>query len=442
PFEFHARRVDIEIWSIFEELTRQGAGSEYREMADAMIKTFVSRGFDRVSGLGFFATECDFDVVSLLPRATKSTPWIRFKPTAIGMWADQSMEQLWRLAPEQMTLMSAGSFRGLVSNPDNFDFNRYCGYGYPTGHRRPSLKPDTWHLGFPSAAFSLVRMWGAAFARTGHPKFRIWSERMIQKWSAVQHPESGLLPGSFYKAVPQVPEKSARSRDGALSASILVRAAGEFEKRPEGRELAAKMNEMAVRIALGTIKHTYDAGKRTFSGFVMLDGKPQKGSEWYTFRTREEKDAAVRKDPKMRQVPLYDGIGFYENGGYWRQCAGTYILPRSTFVAVRTGDKALLLQSAKLLEVAVEEFRKQTGAFTSQNKWTFSATGVYVQALCRLYEATGDARFLAWATELASGEIDRLEAVEYPHWWRLSERTDLLSGLLMLHSSLTGRRGR
>ena len=49
---------------------------------------------------------------------------------------------------------------------------------------------------------------------------------------------------------------------------------------------------------------------------------------------------------------------------------------------------------------------------------------------------TGDLQYLRWARTLADREIDHLDKIAYPEWWRMRERSAFLEGLLRLYVAL------
>ena len=77
-----------------------------------------------------------------------------------------------------------------------------------------------------------------------------------------------------------------------------------------------------------------------------------------------------------------------------------------------------------------------TCAFTPEGRWTFRASGWHIKMCLLLHQTTGQAKYLAWASELADREIGFLQQVACPEWWRMRERSTLLDALLELHAAL------
>ena len=236
----------------------------------------------------------------------------------------------------------------------------------------------------------------------------------------------------------QMPGKWAETRGSALTAVSWLEASHELSARPGAEPLRARLADMALRLARGVADHVYDAEQHRFREHLCFDGKPYEDTARYCFRTQAEKDAAVRKDPRMAQVIVYDGAGFYRNPNYYEQCVGSSIPFHLTQVAAATGDAALLEHAARFAADAVEEARQLDGPFTPEGRWTFRATGWHITMCLLLHRATGDGKYLNWAAELAEREIDALRQVTCPHWWRLRERSTFLDALLELHAAQSG----
>ena len=104
-------------------------------------------------------------------------------------------------------------------------------------------------------------------------------------------------------------------------------------------------------------------------------------------------------------------------------------------VARITKNAELIERCGRIVIDALDESRKQSTAFTEDGRWNFRASGHYIKAAVSLHRATGDARYLDIATELANRELARLNGVVYPEWWRMPERATLIDALLRLCES-------
>jgi len=212
----------------------------------------------------------------------------------------------------------------------------------------------------------------------------------------------------------------------------LLDAADELNRREEGKALAARLTEMSRRMALGVGRYSYDPERRVFREYLHLDGQPFTGTARYTFSTQAQKDAAVKADPVLVQVKVYDGAGFFTPGTYWEHCAGSTIPLDLAQVASRTKDPELLDLVGRLARDAAEEARKLDGPVTAEGRWTFRASGEYINMLVLLHRTTGEEEYLSAARAIADRELLALQRVVQPEWWRLPERAALLHGLLEL----------
>ncbi len=441
PFEREARRADLDAWPVLEALADATGQEEYREWVAAMAGAFARYGFDPASGLCYTSEESDLDVPRAAPLSTNVSDLPRFKPNNGGRFSDEVMAILWEHAPAQMARCARAIFTGLVTLPETMDFNRFCMFGFDDAAGKPSLTANSAHCGFESIAARMIQWWGACYARTGDLDCREWAERMADKWLAVQHPESGLVPDFFgaeewRPGAAQRPGRWTECRGAAAAAAFLVSAAGEFGRRPGAGTLAGQLRRMGTQMALGVARFSYDAERGVFREHLHLDGTPYHETARYTFHTEAEKAEAMRQDPSLVQVPVYAGCGFFQPGGYWEHCAGSSIPCHLARVAATTGDAGLLRHVGALARAVVAEARALDGAFTAEGRWTFHATGEYVEMLVLLARASGEQQYLGWASELAEREMAALAEVECPQWWRMRERTGFLRALLLLHREL------
>ncbi len=437
PMEMEPSNLDMDLWPVLEMLSARTGDARWGEMASAMAAAFARDGFDPRSGLGYLGTENNFDVVQRGPRSRMGHGIPHFKPKNDGNCLTLPLDLLWSHAPAQMARMFRSMFYGLVTDGASMDYNRFCRYNYDDRDRKPSMERSTGHCAFDTAGGRMIHWWASCWARTGDAECLAWAQRMADKWQAVQHPESGLIP-NFFGGVegkagdPMPPGKWCESRGAAQTASAWLDAVGELRKRPGGEKLAAQLTDMATRLARGVARHTYDAQERVFREHRSLDGTPWLATGRYTFPTQEAKDAAIKKDPKLARAAVWDGGGFYRHGGYWQVCAGTSIPYWLAQAAARTRDAELLDRVRRMAADAMDEARKVKGEFTEEGLWTFHASAQYIKTFLLLSQATGDPVYRQWARELADREIRLLSAIECPDWWRLPERAALLEALLEL----------
>lgn len=429
PEFFEPYGADLDAWFVLDLLSEVTGDARFSDRVSEMAEAFVEHGFDPRSGLGYFGEEAQLDVFRLRPvnRRRSVRPLYKHGP-------DLPMARLWRHAPGRMHRMSKAMYFGLVTDAGEMAYNRFCDYGFDDGARVHQLEPSERHGAFESAAGGLLQWWGACFARTGDRECLEWAGRLAEKWEAVQHPGSGLVP---YSLPWQRPPTNPNTRGGSKFAVALLEAARDFRKRPEGESLAGQLEAMGLKLARGVARHGYDEEGGRFQESLRPDGRPGPSVTPRFFSGEKEKRELVERDPDARMVPVYaNGESFYLEGPYWRYTTGLRTPLHLAKAARLTGDEELIGRTAIIVGGIMRESRGLTSEFTPQGKWTFSGTGLYLEAIVLMHEATGDACYLRWARELADGELDRLGRVVYPHWWRTSERHDFLKGLLRLYAAL------
>jgi len=446
PMDYEPFMADFESWILLDRLSELTGDARYRNLTSAMADAFARNGFDPQCGLGYLGEEAGFDALHMRNVAAKArAPMPEFKPKNTGTYPQLPLDRLWAHAPEQTHRMFRAMFFGLVTDAASMDFNRFCPFTFKDADQRPALTRNPGHCGFDTAGGRMIHWWSSCFARTGDTDCLGWAQQMADKWRAVQHAESGLIPNFFGgeasdEGAPMPVGRWAETRGAALTATSWIDAAAELRKRPGGGPLAEQLTQMALKLALGVARHAYDPERRVFRNHLHLDGRPYVETARYTFRTQVEKDAAVRLDPVLQQVKVYDGSGFYQPCSYWEHCAGVSVPLWIAQVMAATGDGELTAILRGWARDIIEESRNQQAAITGEGAWTFRASGEYVRLLVLLYQTTKDAHDLDAAREIADRELAGLEQVGYPEWWRMPERTALLDGLLALHEALATRR--
>lgn len=434
--EMQPVRMDLPMWPILDCLAQLTGESRYAQRVTAMAEALAAHGFDERCGLGYFGEETDFDVVRLGPISSKPETPPHFKPGNTGDCPGLPLDRLWRHAPEQMARMCRAMFLGLVTDSERMDYNRFCGYDFEDREGRHALPPDSRHCAFDTAGARMIHWWGSSVAHTGDERCLGWAQRMADKWQAVQHPDSGLMP-NFFGAVAeyapvQPPGQWAEVRGGSMTAMTLIEAAEQLRRRPEGHALAEQVTAMAVKLARGLARHSYDPQRRLFREVMHLDGRPYEQTARYAFRTQAEKDAAVRRNPHYEQVAVFQGVGLYRDPPFWSECAGSDVPYHLAYVAQRTGDAELRDQVAAMREPILEEAHRFEGPMTPDGRWSFYGSARYIQAFLLMERMTGDACYRAAAVDLADRETNLLDADADPAWWRTRDRTVLLDALLML----------
>lgn len=443
PFEYETVRSNMECWPVLDRLSELTGSPKYADLVSGMADAFARHGFDGRTGLGYLGEEADFDLVRI--RGMGSGAYIdpKFKPGNSGSCPGMPLGRLWAHAPQQMAKMFKAMFYGLITDPEKMDYNRFTPLDFDFEQKKTNLGRHSWHLAFSSAGARMIHWWSSAFAQTGDVEYLDWGQRMADKWIAVQHPESGLVPEHFGgragESAEMPPALFCNSRDSSISSVAYIQAAAELERRPEGRKLAEQLRGMSLRLARGIARHAYDPARRRFREYMHLDGRPYDQIARYCFPTEQDKREAVQHDPQLEQVAVFDGVGLYRDEPYWSHVAGTEMPEHIARVGVETRDPELIEAARKIAEDALAEAAKLTSEFTANHCWTFRGSAEYIKVLLHLHAFTGETIHLDRARDLADQELHRLSKVKYPEWWRLRERTDLLDALLRLHAACSGR---
>lgn len=440
PFEFDTFRADHEMWPILDMLSDATGDPEYRESVDGMLGVIAEHGFDPRSGLMILSQECDFDVRTGSAHSKGASDVPKFKPLNSGNCPELHLSRMWPCMSAQLQRCFRSMFHGLITDPQNFDYNRFCGYDFDDRAGQHSLVKTPSHCAFDTAAGRMIHWWSSCWRHTGDEDCLRWARRMTDKWEAVQHPESGLIPNFFGAAAyapgeDQQPGEWVETRGAALTAACLMQAVAELRHRETAAAFVAQLERMASRLALGVARHAYDARRRIFLEHLELDGTPWQGTARYCFATEAEKHEAISRAPEMAQVQVYVGAGLYRNPNYYEHCAGTDIpFQLAQAASLQCAPPPELVERlVAVADDAVDESRTLDGAFTPEGRWTFRASGQYIKLCLLLAEMSGEkGRCLSWARELADRELCVLAEVGCPEWWRLRERATLLEALLRL----------
>jgi hypothetical protein len=445
PLELTPLLLDFELWPVLQRLSSLTGEPQYAAWVDDMAAGFARHGFHPDSGLGFLGEEGGFDVLRLTGAPTKiNNAEPLFKPKNSGHFPGLPLEVLWRHAPEQMHRMFRSMYYGLITDPQSMDFNRFCSYEYRDADRRHLMERNPGHCAFETAAARMIHWWCSAYRHTGDTDCLDYAGRMLEKWEAIQHPATGLVP-NFFGAVgwqpgaPMPPGEWAELRGTALMAVALLEAAEELRQAPDDGGLSARLTTLAERAALGTARHGYDTRDHLYVEILHLDGRPYERTARYVFLTQEEKDAAVREHPELERVRVYRGTGLYRHQSYWEFYVGSRIPLHLAQVAEATGNRELLERLLPVAADALTEARETTEPFVAEGAWTFRASAICVKLLLSLWRQTGDQDHLQGAREIADRELSRLARVQAPDWWRQGERVALLEALLELHEALASR---
>ncbi len=436
PVEQKPYRLDLHMWPVLELLSDVTGDPKYRQMAIDMAIATARYGFEPVSGLGYLGVTAEFDVLQLRPVAESSRTKPLFKPGP-----DLPLDRLWTQAPEQMARMFKSAYYALITRPGDMAYNRTCPYGFNASKKQPALGFNSQHVGFAQTGATLILWWGYLFVRTGDAECLAWAQAMADKWQAVQHPDSGLVPhcfGSDRSGEPVQPPWEYANSEETTTGILLLQAASELEKRPEGRALAEQMRGMAERLLHGIARYGYDSEKRIFPQWLYLDGRVPRKTVFYTFPSQEEKDRAIKQDPLLEEVVVYPGSGFY-TAGPWALGVNNPVPLHLALAATWMGDADLLARVSALVADIMAEAEGRASEFNALDQWTYPATAGYIKTMLILYDAKKETHYLDFARRLADMELEFLNRPMpegKPEWWQMPFRSELLEALLLLHREL------
>ncbi|MBI2437863.1 MAG: hypothetical protein HYV36_03500 [Lentisphaerae bacterium] len=433
PLDLNPTRLDLEAWSWMERLSARTGDPRWRQRVDAMAADFAVYGFDPRSGLGYLGQEAQFDVVRLGPAGTGAYTMPKFKPG----W-NLPLETLWHHAAPQMDRMFRAAYYGLVTRPETLDYNRFCFYGTDDAGRRPFMDFNSRHVAFAQTGAFLIHWWVFHWLQTRQEQSLAWAQAMADKWRAVQHPDTGLVPHWFGSDDPndtcQPPRPFCNAHD-SWTALVYLEAAQLLRQRTEAAAagLGRQLQQMGQRLAAGLARFGYDAQQRHFPQWLRVTtGEVASDVIYYAFPTAAQKEEAIRRDPRLEVVSVFAGDGLYA-AGPWSYGSGSFIPFHIARAAELTGDAHILSRARQMAGHIMEAAAGLRGARTTTGQWTYDAGAGFVRLMLALRRATGEARYRDQAAALLARELtalNELPAESAPEWWRYPCRNGLMSALL------------
>lgn len=421
--ELNPARLDLNAWSWLERLSDLTGDPVWRRRVETMALAFSVYGFDPRSGLGYLGDQAQFDVVRLGPVSTTfGVPM--FKP-ADGL----PLESLWRHAGRQMDRMFRAAYLALVTRPADLSYNRFCYYGHDDKVGRPFLAFDPAHCAFGLTGALLIHWWVFHWQKTRAAQSLGWAQTMADKWQALQHPETGLIPhwlgSDDSRTDSQTPRPYAQALD-TLTALVYLKVARLLrdETNPAAAALRDRLQRMGARLAVGMARYGYDERERLFPNWLRVaDGSVDREVIYYAFPTQAQKDEAVRRDPRLAVAAVNGGAGLFASG------APSHL----ACAAELTGDAFLLARARLMAEHIMEQAATLRGARNEGGQWHYGACAGCARTLLCLARVTGEARYRAHAAALLDPVLDALERSpgdSEREWWRLPLRNVLCDVLL------------
>ena len=435
-------RMDFSAIPLLEQLSGLTGDGRYAALAGGMIDVMARWGFHDRTGLGWFGEECDFDVIERCGAGRGSYFMPKYKGGNTSALPDGPLEPLWTACPDKMLRMARSIYLGLMTDPapGRMHYNRFCRYNFDDRDGTHPMKPSAGHCAFISAGAQMIHAWSHAFVHSGDGDFLDWSQRMADKWQAVQHPQSGLMPDLFGNGEPDdpnpVPVDFAGIFDGSAACRAFSQGAEQFARRPEGQKLAAQLDGMALAMARGIARHAYDADTGIYRQWRSLDGSAYPHAARYTFSSEAERDAAAKDRPELSAVSVYNGCSFYRGADYWKNYVGVEIPYRLAQVAGYYRDAELIGHLEQVAQCIMDQAAAVDGPIVEGDCWTYYATGIYLKLLVLLSTLSDKRDYLADACTLADMEIAHLAQLDAPLWWTHPERSWLIGGLLDLVAAL------
>lgn len=434
-----ATRLDLTSWPLLERLSAVTGDPRHAAALDEMTDTFALYGFDPRSGLAYWGQEAEFDVVFMGPGTNWGRWMPKYKPAE-----DLPRETMWRIAPEKMARMSKAAFYGLITDPGNMDYNRFCPYGFDDSRREHVMDWHAGHRAFATTGAWLIEDWVDHHCRTGDPETLDWARRMTDKWAVAQDAGTGLLSHFYGSAGPEQTTMAAQTYcdvSDSQTGLTLLRTGVQLAAHGGDPALAEQLQDMGRRLVAGIARFSYNEATGLFAQYLRLvDGQEPTDTMQYTFRSQEQKDYWVKIDPLAEEVAVFEGFGFYHSG-VWSD--GTFFaLPLHTArAAVLTGDGYLFERAQYFADRIMEAAAELEGHFNTIGQWTYDATAGYIETMLVLRDLTGEDEYLNRARKLADRELEalaRLPADDFPQWWRMPYRNRPLAALLELHVAETG----
>jgi hypothetical protein len=437
PVEPNADFMDMAAWPWLDRLSALTGDGRYSKIVDGMSAAFRDYGFDPRSGLGYIGQEAFFNVRTLGAASHTQGGTPRFKPY------DDVPARMWRDMPEKIARMYKAAFYGLITREKDFDYNRFCYYGFRDADKKPSMSFNSNHVGFAQTASWLVGWWVDHYRHTGDVESLGWARKMTAKYRAVRGEKTGLVPHWFgnKKGATDTQDAQTMCNAGdAHTAIAFLKAAAAARGDARSEPLANELHDLGLRLMRGLCKYGYSGEERLFPSWLLIeDGAVDKSTIVYAFRTQAEKDHWVKIDPRLSVAHVYGGDGLFA-GGPWTYAANPALVPALAKALPITRDPELIAFAKKLASHAMEESARLHGALNDKQQWTFPASAACASLHVGLHTVTGEAAHLENAKRLIDRELGVIDAPQpdgRPEWWRMGYRTTLINAALDVHEAMS-----
>ncbi|MBI2194248.1 MAG: hypothetical protein HYU36_19905 [Planctomycetes bacterium] len=427
------KTMDFGIWPVLDRLSERTGDPKYRQMMVDMVEVFVDYGFDPRSGLPYFGAMSDFDVVRLGP-----SPYLGVGPPGFKFTADLPLDVLHAKAPDKMNRMLKAFFWAMVTRPETMDFNRFGYYAFEDCRRQHAMPYQPEHVAFASAGAWMIEAWAFHFSKTGDPESLERARAMTNKWGALQHAETGLMPhflGSKQEGETTMTAQPYVHVGDSVTGIILLTAADRLASRPTAHFLAGQLRGMGLRLLRGLARFAYDPEQRLFHNWLqVVDGRPHTESYIYHFSSQAQKDYWVQRDPSLADVAVHAGSDYYGAAPSSWGC-GVSLPFHTARAAEMTRDPFLTERARFFADGAMDAASVLAGPCNASGQWSYPASASYISLMLCLHRLTGEAKYVHRAQELADREIRFLGGLPpetIPQWWQMPFRNKFLEALLDL----------
>lgn len=243
----------LQAWEALSELTGE---ERYRQAGRDYLRFFLDNCTGSATGLWPWGEHGHWDFYK---EAFGHTTHEYLGAPPLEFW-----ERAWEMNPRAV-LGEADGLLNHVVNLDTFEFNRHADISAPLPTPRA---PGMDFLDFPRHGGFYIQVWAFAYSKTKDARYTGYCERMMDHYTRVRHPQTGLLPVT-----------SSSHPNQASVATQLSLAVSMMESVPllQGTPTGERCNALALEYleSLAALPHDPEAG-RYCSGGAIAGPDPSK----------------------------------------------------------------------------------------------------------------------------------------------------------------------